>query len=138
MKILFYGLPGAGKTTLMRAMAKVLPGPTVLLDADDVRKRFDDNDFSPAGRLAAAFRMDRLMQHPNRDVLATMVCPLKEMREMFHPDTIKVWVNTITEGRYEDTNAMWETPDAVEYDYEVTVQDAEAEAKRLYREITNS
>ena len=48
--------------------------------------------------------------------VADFICPTKKAREEFNPD-YTVWMNTIKEGRYEDTNAMFEDP--LNYDYHV-------------------
>ena len=53
-RILIMGLPGAGKTTLAKELKKQLEalGKSVQwLNADAVREKFNDWDFSDAGRL---------------------------------------------------------------------------------------
>ena len=50
--------------------------------------------------------------------VADFVCPTKEAREQFEPDFV-VWMDTIPEGRYEDTNRMFENPKKVDVDYHV-------------------
>ena len=55
------GLPGAGKTTLAASVAAGLLFNKVLwLNADTIRERFDDWDFTPKGRLRQAYRMRKL------------------------------------------------------------------------------
>jgi adenylylsulfate kinase len=48
-KILIIGLPGAGKTTLAKELAVL--HDTVNVNADQVRKKAKDRDFSYDGRL---------------------------------------------------------------------------------------
>ena len=58
MKILIFGLPGSGKTTLAKPFAELING--VHINADAVRERYKDWDFSPEGRLRQAQRMRHL------------------------------------------------------------------------------
>ena len=54
-KILIIGLPGAGKTTLAHALNRRLKSNW--LNADEIRKKFNDWDFSKKGVLRQAKRM---------------------------------------------------------------------------------
>jgi len=133
------GLPGSGKTTLAAAMAaRLFFNKVVWLNADAVRERFDDWDFSPAGRLRQAYRMRKLaneeLAKDQNFVIIDMVAPLTEMRDLIAPD-ILVWVDTISAGRFEDTNRMFESPKY--YDLHVTTQDADKWAKILYEQISH-
>jgi hypothetical protein len=55
-------------------------------------------------------------------MIADFVAPLVEMRNVFKADWT-VWVDTIREGRYADTNAMFVEPEV--YDFRVPEQNAE-------------
>ncbi len=125
-RILIMGLPGAGKTTLAAELRTRLwaEGRTVSwLNADEIRKQFDDWDFSPAGRVRQSKRMRDLADSSNNDyVIADFVAPLPEMRNNFKADWT-VWVDTIREGRYADTNAMFDEPEV--YDFRIIEQNAE-------------
>ena len=55
MKILICGLPGSGKTTLAKPLANLLGG--IWINADAIREKYNDWDFSPEGRLRQAQRM---------------------------------------------------------------------------------
>ena len=133
MKILIMGLPGSGKTTLARMMAPRLNA--VWLNADEVRKQANDWDFSEDGRRRQSLRMRSLAEGAvgnNRTVVADFVCPTKKTREHFGAD-YTVWMDTIGEGRFEDTNNMFEEP--TEYNTRVTSKDAEMWAYLVVQEI---
>jgi adenylylsulfate kinase len=120
------GLPGSGKTTLAQELKKQLQqaGRTVeWLNADEVRTTYNDWDFSEQGRIRQSQRMRELADEFVTDyVIADFVAPLVEMRENFDADCT-IWVDTITQGRFADTNAMFQAPD--HYDFCVTEQDCE-------------
>ena len=133
MKILIMGLPGSGKTTLAKMIAPRLNA--VLLNADEVRKEADDWDFSYDGRLRQSNRMKSLAQeslNKNRLVIADFVCPTEQTRTDFKADYI-VWMNTIKESRFNDTNKMFEQPK--EYNFKVTSKDAEMWSFLITQEI---
>ena len=115
MKILVMGLPGSGKTYLAERMQPLLKA--AWYNADIVREMANDWDFSPEGRIRQSLRMKSLAdfeKNQGRIVICDFVCPTHETKENFNPD-ITVWMNTITSGRYEDTNKMFEKPKNVEY-----------------------
>ena len=139
MIILIMGLPGAGKTTLAADLAARLLFDQVLwLNADAVRERFDDWDFTPEGRLRQAYRMRQLadegLAKDRRFVVIDMVAPLKEMRDLIAPDML-VWVDTIEKGRFEDTNRIFEPPE--KYNVRVTEQDSSKWADIIYEQISH-
>ena len=45
-----------------------------------------------------------------RTVICDFVAPVPAAREQFDADRV-IWVDTIEEGRFEDTNKMFEAPD---------------------------
>jgi len=110
MKILIFGLPGSGKTTLAKLLVPMFKA--VWLNADEVRKEANDWDFSEEGRRRQAERM-RLLAYQatseNRNVIADFVCPTEMTRKEFNAD-YTIWMNTIKEGRFEDTNKIFEQP----------------------------
>lgn len=126
-RILIMGLPGAGKTYLAQYTLERLQNARKTvgwLNADIVRTQFNDWDFSVEGRIRQAHRMRELAdQMTDRDfVICDFICPLPEMRAAFDAD-FTVWVDTISQGRYADTNAMFVPP--AQYDLRITEQDAQ-------------
>lgn len=134
-RILIMGLPGAGKTTLALNLIKHLNPDVIWLNADEIRKQYNDWDFSHEGRLRQSQRMRQLADTANVEyVVADFVCPLPEMRRIYDPH-FTVWVDTITEGRFEDTNRAFVPPEY--YDIRVTEQDAGRWARKIYEQISH-
>jgi len=131
--ILIMGLPGSGKTTLANELAPLLNAKR--LNADEVRKEANDWDFSEEGRIRQSKRMadfaTKLKKNGNY-VVADFICPTPEARELFPSDYV-IWVDTIKEGRFDDTNKMFVKPD--KYDFHVTTQDAKKWASKIIKEI---
>ena len=126
-RILVMGLPGAGKTYLAQHIVDHLQAEKKRvgwLNADDVRKKYNDWDFSHEGRIRQSLRMRELADSmTDMDyVICDFVAPLAEMRHNFKADWT-IWVDTIREGRYADTNAMFVEP--AEYDFRITEQNSE-------------
>lgn len=125
-RILIMGLPGAGKTYLAERLKANLEthGYSVgWLNADEVRRHYNDWDFTKEGRIRQSLRMRELADTSNTDyVIVDFVAPLVEMRHNFKADWT-IWMDTIAAGRYEDTNKMFVEPDV--YDFRITEQAAE-------------
>ena len=133
MKVLIFGLPGSGKTTLAKPFAKLIGG--VHINADEVRKTYDDWDFSEEGRIRQAKRMAEAalkLKAEGHYVIADFIAPTPEARSLF-PADFRVWVDTIKEGRFEDTNQMFVNPK--NFDFHVTTQDAKNWAPKIIEEI---
>ena len=131
MRILIFGLPGSGKTTLAKEIASQLP--CLYLNGDRVRALFQDNDFSLDGRHNQARRMKALADMAGDIlVIADFVCPTNETRKIFDADLL-IWMNTINDCKYSDTNKIFEKPDTV--DIEITLRDANANAKHIMQRI---
>ncbi len=140
------GLPGAGKTYFAERLKKWLEvhgsisierlstfelAPTGhsaraqvdWFNADDVRKRYNDWDFSKEGRIRQSLRMFEFAVKCTGDyVICDFVAPLPEMRHNYKADWT-IWIDTIDAGRYEDTNKAFVPPDV--YDFRITEQNAE-------------
>lgn len=130
------GLPGAGKTTLALNLIRELHklGRSVeWFNADDIRKQYNDWDFSDAGRLRQSERMRELADKSSAEfVVADFVAPLIEMREIYSADYI-VWVDTIKEGRFEDTNRAFVQPSTC--NIKVRTQNADYWTKIILKDL---
>ena len=162
MKILIMGLPGAGKTYLAQALKLYLetngdlmkinpgrvmnhegiPGPNFMnvavtwFNADDIRKKYNDWDFSKEGRIRQSLRMLQFaLEAGGEFVICDFVAPLVEMRNNFKADWT-IWVDTIDKGRYEDTNKAFTPPE--QYDFRVTEQDADKWAEFIGEHILSN
>ena len=128
------GLPGAGKTTLAEELAPKLSAKR--LNADEVRKAANDWDFSEEGRKRQAKRMaDVALELKNKGnyVVADFICPTPEARKLFPADFV-IWVDTIKEGRFDDTNQMFVKPE--KFDFHVTTQNAKVWTDKIIKEIS--
>ena len=133
--ILIMGLPGAGKTTLADELAPLLNAKR--LNADEVRKAANDWDFSEEGRSRQAKRMADFalkLKDEGSYVVADFICPTPKARSLFPADYV-VWVDTIKEGRFDDTNKMFVKPE--KYDFHVTSQDAKSWAPKIFADLKN-
>lgn len=127
MKILICGLPGSGKSTLAEPFAKLING--VWINADQVREQYNDWDFTQGGRMRQAQRMRYLSDGVVRAggiAVADFVCPTENARREFDAD-YTVWMDTIKEGKYEDTNRMFEKPTDVNYHVAAWFNDTHAQ-----------
>ena len=127
------GLPGSGKTTLANELGPMLNAKR--LNADEVRKAANDSDFSEEGRKRQAKRMADFaikLKNDGNYVVADFICPTPEARSLF-PADYTIWVDTIKEGRFDDTNKMFVKPE--KYDFHVITQDAKNWAPKIYKDI---
>ena len=135
------GLPGSGKTYFAERLKRYLEQhmnpinehtlrpigdaqvTVTWLNADDIRRQYNDWDFSAEGRIRQSVRMRDLADAANTDyAIVDFVAPLVEMRNNFKADWT-VWIDTIERGRFEDTNRMFVPPEV--YDFRITEQAAE-------------
>ena len=121
-KILVMGLPGAGKTTLARALAPKLNA--VLFNNDQLRANVNrDLGFSLEDRIEQARRMgwlcDRVVE-AGGTAIGDFICPTPETRAAFGEDAYVIFVDRINQGRFEDTNRMFVPPE--KYDLRVPAE----------------
>ena len=110
MKILIMGLPGSGKTYLAERLQKHLS--CAWFNADEIRRMANDWEFSNEARIRQARRMRNLANFEKaegRTVICDFVCPTQMTRHIFEAD-LTIWMNTITQGRFKNTNQIFETP----------------------------
>jgi adenylylsulfate kinase len=114
MKILIMGLPGSGKTWLAERLQKHLN--CAWFNSDEVRRMSNDWEFGEEARIRQARRMRNLANYEKscgRTIICDFVCPTELTRYIFEADLI-IWLDTIQEGRFEDTNKMFERPEKVD------------------------
>tara|TARA_E500000178_G_C16973691_1_gene732250 strand:- start:1143 stop:1556 length:414 start_codon:yes stop_codon:yes gene_type:complete len=132
-KILIMGLPGSGKTTLAKELQKKLK--SYWLNADKVRKKFSDWDFSKKGVLRQARRMSLLAKKSKRKIIiADFICPYKEGRKIFKPDYI-IWMDTIKKGRLSSFDNTFQKPKI--YNFRVKSKNAKKNTEFIMKEIKN-
>lgn len=130
------GLPGAGKTWLAERLQKHLPD-CAWFNADQVRHMANDWDFSEDARMRQAHRMRSIADYESgcgRTVICDFVCPTDSTRSAFNADVV-VWVDTITKGRYDDTNKMFEEPKAVDFRVMRHLKEEDGEVENIARAI---
>tara|TARA_R110000822_G_scaffold95919_4_gene218820 strand:- start:2903 stop:3310 length:408 start_codon:yes stop_codon:yes gene_type:complete len=124
-RIIVFGLPGSGKSTFCK---KLVRGTMDYYNADAIRKQFNDWDFSEEGRKRQAMRMLSLTTESKMNMkhsVADFIAPFDKNRQSYD---IQIWMNTIKEGRFEDTNKVFEKPtkcdfEITDYNYEETIKD---------------
>ena len=154
-RILIMGLPGSGKTTLAGELKKYLEAHGDIsyaralnqhigslnatvnwFNADDIRRKYNDWDFSNDGRIRQSIRMFQFSMEAGGDyVICDFVAPLVEMRNNFKADWT-IWVDTIEQGRFEDTNKAFVPPE--QYDFRITEQNAEKWAEFIGEHIVSN
>jgi hypothetical protein len=154
-RILIMGLPGSGKTFLAQALKKYLEengeisygralnehigdlnAQVTWFNADDIRRKYNDWDFSQDGRIRQSIRMFQFSMEAGGDyVICDFVAPLVEQRNNFKADWT-IWVDTIKEGRYADTNAAFVEPE--QYDFRITEQNCEKWAEFIGEHIISN
>ncbi len=127
-KILVYGLNGSGKTTFSNRLAELLDA--VHLNGDAMRAGPQRHlDFSLEARIdqaATAGQWADLICASGANCIVDIIAPTRLCREVFDTTgrALRIFVDTVLEGPYDDTNAMWELPQDNEFDYLVSTKNA--------------
>lgn len=113
MIIQIIGLPGSGKTELAKALKERINA--IHLNADEVRATVNsDLGFTVEDRAEQARRMGEMARLIAKQgvapVVVDFVCPTEETRFAFGKPDILIFMDTISEGRFEDTNKMFVAP----------------------------
>lgn len=115
------GLPGSGKTELAKSLKERINA--VHLNADAVRAGINkDLGFTHEDRIEHARRLGEmavLLSKQGVNVIVDFVCPTEETRKAFGFAHLVIWVDRIKQGRFEDTNKMWENPSY----YDIRIKD---------------
>ena len=107
--------------------------PAEWVNAGELRKETNDWDFSSEGRMRQATRMRAIADTgcaAEFIMICDFVCPTQELRAVFDAD-LCIWMNTITESQYADTNEIFEQPTIDEYDIEITEFDSDKWSETL-------
>ena len=102
----FYGQPGAGKTTLAKALKEHLElnnhRMVQHIDGDEMRHIFDNKDYSKEGRLKNLQNINniiRFLHHKGWDVVVSVVAPYNETRNQLRDLDIEFYYVHTTEER---------------------------------------
>ena len=96
----FYGQPGSGKTTLAKSLLEKIDA--IHIDGDDVRKIFNNQDYSKDGRiknLTNIHNIVRFLDHKGFNVVVSVVSPYKEIRDQLLDLGVKYYYVTTSEIR---------------------------------------
>ena len=111
------GANGAGKSTFLKTISGQIPSISGEIQIDGMNINGIANDELPKIISFVSPKMTDVDY-----VICDFVAPLVEMRNNFKADWT-IWVDTIKEGRYEDTNKAFVPPEV--YDFRVTEQNCE-------------
>ena len=121
------GLPGSGKTTLAKKLVEFLN--CTWYNADEVREIYNDWDFSSEGRIRQAERMCRLSNYNEGHVVCDFVAPTEEIRNIYNAD-LTIWMDTIQQSRFEDTNSIFENP--TKFDFRIQEKNSDKWAEIIF------
>ena len=139
------GLPGSGKTTLANQIYNELlkRNYTVIrMNADEQREKYHDLDFTNDGRLRQAMRFYNFCEWSDGHsipvtedfAVVDFIAPMPKSRGIFGPD-FTIWMNTITECAYEDTQRLFLDPEK----WDIRIQDfSEININEIVKSIVES
>jgi hypothetical protein len=114
MKVVVFGLPGSGRSTLARELGRALNA--VVLDENKLFETLNcDLDRSPEGFAESARRMGWLAStflDNGVNCVCDMMLPTRQSRSNFRVsgrEVYAIWMDTIDSSKDANANAMWET-----------------------------
>jgi len=143
MKVLVYGLSGAGKTYVAKALLEIFGDKAEWFNADAIRTECNDWDFSNKGRERQKQRMlvlATIAEAKGKIAICDFICPTENGRDSFGAD-YEVYVNTIDKCQYADTTKLFEQPDYDNYPgniphHIITEHRGTADAELIAQEIS--
>ena len=127
------GLPGSGKTTLAGELKKKLNAAWI--NADVIRKKYNDWDFSKNGVIRQARRMRKITNKSKKKItIVDFVCPYEKGRKIFKADYL-IWMNTIKKGRLSTFDKSFEIPK--KFNFKVNKKNAKFYSKKIIEDIKN-
>ncbi|MBP78602.1 MAG: adenylyl-sulfate kinase [Deltaproteobacteria bacterium] len=105
--ILLTGLSGSGKTTLAKKIVYECGGTH--FNADTVRAKHNDWDFSVGGRDRQVKRMVELKERTEGLIVLDFICPKESSRKFINAD-LTIFLDTVTSSKYLDTDKVYEKP----------------------------
>jgi hypothetical protein len=138
MIIQIIGLPGSGKTELAKVLKERINA--IHLNADEVRATINsDLGFAIEDRIEHARRMGEtarlIAKQGVAPVIVDFVCPTELTRAAFGKPDILVFMDTITEGRFEDTNKMFDNPESFDITFINHSLNADQKASQIIKDF---
>ena len=136
-RILIFGLSGSGKTTFAEKLWQALKNENInyaYFNADKIRDMFNDYDFSINGRIRQSDRMFKLCEMKREGAIVDFICPYETLRKRFN---YFVWMNTIKESDYKDTDKIYQQPKDIQADMIITDFNYDDKIKTVVNDIKN-
>jgi adenylylsulfate kinase len=136
-RILIFGLSGSGKTTFAEKLWQSLKDENInyaYFNADKIRHMFNDYDFSLNGRIRQSDRMFKFCQMKQEGAIVDFICPYETLRKRFN---YFIWMNTIKESNYKDTDKIFQPPKDIQADMVITDFNYDDKIKTLVKDIKN-
>ena len=88
MILWFTGQPGSGKTSIAKMIhhKDTFDGTTIVVDGDELRKLYDNKDYTREGRtnnMEDVHKLVKFLNHKGFIVLVSLVSPYRDIRERF-------------------------------------------------------